>query len=70
MMSDAQDYDIDAVAHTYEIRTAAQDVMRVRSQIDQALTVEAVGREYRAKNTIVLDDFDKVLKLYKLLSDL
>lgn len=69
-MSDAQDYDIDPVARTYEIRTAAQDVMKVRSQIDQALMIDAVGREYRPKNTIVLDDFDKVLKLYKLLSDL
>ena len=70
MGSDAQDYEISSEDGTYEIVTLPQDLAKVRSQIASELEIDQVSREYRAKNEIELEDFDKVLKLYKLLSDL
>ena len=51
-------------ARDYTINDGHFEVITPANEIDYA------EREYRPKSPIELDDFDKVLKLYTLLSDL
>lgn len=66
--TNARDYTI-ADGH-FEVITPANELMATKNILSSLVTIDYAEREYRAKSPIDLDDFDKVLKLYTLLSDL
>ena len=66
--TNARDYTI-TDGH-FEVITPANELMATRNILTSLVTIDYAEREYRPKSPIELDDFDKVLKLYTLLSDL
>ena len=66
--TNARDYTIND--EHFEVITPANELMATRNILASLVTIDYAEREYRPKSPIELDDFDKVLKLYTLLSDL
>jgi len=69
--SGASDYEMSPDGLTARVATERTELMSVVKFLkEKKLTLESYGLEYAAINTIEVTDFDKVLKIYKLLADL